>query len=787
MKRFVSTTSLFCMATGCVICNCGGSSDDRDAGGGGDDWTDSLVIADAYPDDPVTADAHDAMETLPDPGPVDAWSPDEHGAAEVIDPDLDSDGDGIPDVEELVHGTDPHDPASAKAWRPELTRHPRLFFTMEDVPELAARASAENGPWKTILKRIMTNADLDIPQYNDDFDVEISVWWGRIAEAAAFLGLINEDPEYTARAIEILTATYPDPSGVGSMSNYDLWEAEALLGMCTAWDYLAENPVASPGDLAQARENLLHRIDVFRWMCHEGPVSWLLMLSRNNHVMKVFGALGLCAMALNDRPEAATDISEAMTGLDFTLNHYLSSEDGGYSEGWNYLSYGATTYLPFMLAYHRWADGETLPYYGVPKLQIESPHQGLIVPIQDFAVNDRTRAVFQRTVWSVQPDGMTPNTDDANPSRLDGALLYAMFDDPAFLWHWFRPAVNHHSFGAHTATFATYDGTEPPDDPGMPLEGSAIEAGFAVFRGSWNDDASYFLLQGEHGVVRIHGEGHEHADELSFILWANGSPLVIDPGYIDWDHHDLVRYPKDHNTILVDGQGSPCSDLLQTDVGADSLLTPMQHDGAVSWVGVKTGYQEVEFTRTIVRIDGRFYAVDDVIDGGGAAHTYSLLLNGMGGGDVPDSSFEMLPDGARWSTNSAVVDVRVISVSGDAGYSHTLEEHATGHGKWAMHERLAVDSYMDSPAGFLSLLIPSDVNDVPPDSTIGRIKEGLASAYIVDCDRLYTLVSNRTGSQQSMFGRYLTHSFDPGLTVLIHEFDGEQALELLEDHHLPSS
>lgn len=744
----------------------------------------------------------DGMDGLSDPKSVD------EALQDFVDPTLDSDGDGLPnereealgtdplhpdtdrdgisDGQEVQDGTDPADPSSALAWHPEFDHHPRLFFGAKDLGTLRARTHETKGPWAALWSRILADAAQEPLSYpNGSYDITVSAQWGAIAEAAAFVGLLREDLEATQKALAILARESPDPSDLSPMSNYQLYESEALVSLCTAWDYLAGNPLSPPEALAEARAGLRRRLDTFRWMCHEGPSSWLLMLARNNHAMKVFGALGLCALALNDRPDAARDLSEAMTGLDYLLNHHQGTPDGGYAEGWNYLQYGSESFLPFFAAYHRWAQGSAFPYFGVPTLQIGSPHAGQIVWIEDFAVHPVTRAIYRRALWSVRPDGLTPETDDANPAPLNGAILAWLFDDPAFLWAWFQPAVNWFSGRLHTATFALYDGAEPPPDPGMERDGAPFHAGFAVFRQFWSPEAVYLVLQGEHGPVRLHGAGHEHADELSLMLWAHGAPLILDPGYINWPNHHLVRYPSDHNTILVEGKGAPVNDVLDA-VGVDAFLTPMRREGFLTWVSVKTAYEGAVFRRRVVRVSERFFVVEDRISGPGGPRRYSLLWNGYGGGDVPGSSFALLPNGARWDGPEAWVEVHTTPVSGGpAELAHDLQEHVTTFGQWALHERLIATRVMDDPSGFLTLLVPGRAGEADPVVTLNLRQDGVAEVTWSDGDSAYLVLSNQTPTDFTVLGWYQVLSAPPGLTVQAIRLQDGHFSHVVETHHLP--
>jgi hypothetical protein len=684
----------------------------------------------------------------------------------------DTDGDGVEDGQEVADGTDPLDPSDALAWQPEWTGHPRLFFGPGDLDVLKTRAAATEGVFKVLWTRILAAADLPVPTYQDDiFDVGVSPVMGRVAEAAALVGLLTDDAAYTSKALEALAADFPDPSGLSVDSDYNLTEAEALVPMCTAYDMIAGTPGVAAEDLARARAGLVKRIDTFRWMGHEGSVFLMLIASRNNHAMKFWGALGLCALVLNDRPEAARDVSEAMTGLDWLLNHWQSTEEGGYGEGWNYLQYGGRSFLPFLAAYHRWARGETRLYRGVPNLQPEglSPHSGLVVPIHDFAENPRTRAIYMRALWASRPDGLMPETDDANPTALPGAILAWMLGEPGFLWAWHKPASGFTDGGIPTATFALHDGAMPPADPGLPLEGSAINAGFALFRESWEPDAAWLLLQGENGQARRAGEGHEHPDELSFMLRYRGKSLILDPGYINFEKHHLVRFPKDHNTILVNGEGAPIRMIggSFSNVGVDAFLTPMETCGGATWVAVRTAYRDVDFARRVVRLDHRFFVIDDRLDGGGTPRTYAMLLNGMGGGGVPDSDFQILPDGARWRNGDVVITARVRALEGNEAYGNALEEHAAGWGTWAFHERLSVEAAMNSVPGFLTVLVPAAEGESDPVVQTQRLLPGVAAASWVDGTTVYEVAANRTDISREWDAPNGSLSLEPGLTVRI--------------------
>jgi uncharacterized heparinase superfamily protein len=77
------------------------------------------------------------------------------------------------------------------------------------------------------------------------------------------------------------------------------------------------------------------------------------------------------------------------------------------------------------------------------------------------------------------------------------------------------------------------------------------ESGYLVLR---DRSAQAVLDVGE--LAPRHLPPHAHADALSFVLWAGGSPVVIDPGSGAYSgpERDQFRATRAHNTVEVDGR-----------------------------------------------------------------------------------------------------------------------------------------------------------------------------------------------------------------------------------------
>jgi len=79
------------------------------------------------------------------------------------------------------------------------------------------------------------------------------------------------------------------------------------------------------------------------------------------------------------------------------------------------------------------------------------------------------------------------------------------------------------------------------------------QAGYVILRGDGGD----YLCFDAGAMGPDHMPGHGHADALSFVLYGNHRPLIVDPGvysYHEKPWRDHFRSTRAHNTVGVDGQ-----------------------------------------------------------------------------------------------------------------------------------------------------------------------------------------------------------------------------------------
>ncbi len=700
----------------------GVDSGSRDSGGmdAGQDEPDLEVDAglDSGPPDATTVSDGEADSGAPDGGDPDRDTDgdgltDREEALRGTDPAAaDTDGDGRDDGQEVTDGTDPLDPSDATSWWSDrLQGHPRLYFGPQDLDRLRGLRSRE--PNQTVYQRLVALAHRDPPDNpGPGFDTPASQEQGHIAEAAAFVGWLEGDEELLGKALDLVAAPFPAPDGIDWTENYDIRESQALQGFCSAYDILAGAGVEG---LDQARRRLDERLDAFLRVTRSPMFTAALNFSPNNHPAKVYAAQALCALVLSDRADAARLYNEGFAGLNFLFSRFQGNLEGGLAEGWSYLGYGDNNYLAVWSAHHRLVQGQAVTLKNLaPFTSLVDPDAGALVEVPDPALDPVVAAVHRLALRAALPDGRTPNTDDANLAPVHGGLLAWLLDDPRFLWNWELPGVGRHSAWLDVATFALLDPDMAPAPPDWPPDGVFPDAGFAIMRTDWTEGALWFSIQGEHGAMRVNGLAHEHPDATNILLWLGSEPLIIDPGYINWDHHALVNRARDHNLVLVDGLGPPDGEDLQS-LGADAFLSQWDSDPALTSVLVETSYQETAVRRRVVRVWARAFVVADELDPeDDAEHEYTFQLNGAAGEEVEGSTFTLLGDGARWARQGAWVRAVVAPVGGEATYGSRPEEHSVTWGRWATHDVLTVSTNVSGPAGFLTWLLPGEAGAREP-------------------------------------------------------------------------
>ena len=628
----------------------------------------------------------------------------------------DRDLDGIVDKREAIDGTDPDDPASARAWHPdEIGPFPRLVAAADRWAFVREQVQNSVEPYRTDFRQATSGADAAPAEPSvSDYDPNACLYNARLARKAAVRFWGQGNAADAAKASALIRNTDP---------NFEVWTydtldhggilvSQALILLCQTYEILAVSDGFGPGEAEQAAATIKQLAASMVHFYVDFMPLWL-MATRNNHTIKFWAGIGYVALTFNDWDRAAELINGALTETVYWQLEIQNCPGAGCCpEGPNYLAYSAINYLPFFLAYSRFADGRVYPYKTSCAHHVWPWCEPEIVEMGDPL--DDARFIELHEWWRRLrlPGGYGPPLDDANLHCFPLGVIAAVTGDGRYQWA--------HENGAQCMNFTgdlsweqmllTPDAPAaqtPPDDE---LFWSSPEAGQAVARSGWDDDARYLLLNAEHDKARVQGMGHEQPDATSFQLVALGEMFLIDSGYISYDERQHVAGPENHNLILVDGQGPPRGfQGLGTDV--DAYLTEAQRDGDVAYFVAQSAWAGASFTRWTGLIADDYFVVADWADGNGA-HAYDWLGHTQAGGTT-NGEFFPADNGATLQRPNGDMTLAVAAAPGGAVLSDYEDEHGFSHGGIQLHRVLRARAVADDPT-FLAVFAPLWPDDPQP-------------------------------------------------------------------------
>lgn len=407
----------------------------------------------------------------------------------------------------------------------------------------------------------------------------------RAIKVLAFAYLMTGEAPFAERARAWLQVVRPEKYATGNPKNGILSDSSAARDLAFAYDIVG-------GPDAALRE-VARRMEAYDPGWYAGH--------KNNWQVRQFSAVGLLALALGDEKLLARSLSRVKLAL-----MYQTCDDGAFAEGHAYLAYSAEMYIPFAWGLRN-AGKEDLFAWG----PLAKAHE-----------------------WSTRsrlPDGRRPNFDDAHLGWFPSHAV----PDPVMRWDWEHFADrDRHGLDAveSIAFFAPVEAKAPPWEPSCVFRAG----GDVIFRTGWDAEASMLIMRAESGKARANSGGHEHPDNLSFIYVAKGKMALIDSGYIHYEQHHRVNKPRNHNVILVDGNGPPTTN----DVEVLDVLPDR--------VRLRTSYAGATIERTVLWRDGAV-VFEDAIEAPEAKEV-SYLFHLMPGG--PEVAIEIDPP-MRWSESEA--------------------------------------------------------------------------------------------------------------------------------------
>jgi len=430
-----------------------------------------------------------------------------------------------------------------------LGKHPRLFFTEEELPMLRERIKSTHKQFfDGALKYAQTalTPPKDERWLTDGTEAQRWGWWRMVT--VAFVAALTDEPRYKEATKQLLlTFCRSRHFEIGQERDSGMGAANILAGVAIGYDVAYNWLSEQERKLVQDKLWLqVHRMYELGFMQKgSGPHYWQ-QDPQNNHLFHRLAGLLLASLALYG------DIAEIDGYLDYGIRKAQEvvkwlPPDGSNHESVGYQAFGTQYLIPTLWALRRCTHVDLLTGQECIR-QMAHFRAHMVLPtrkhVWDYGDGGRGVGWFNHyhfLIASLFRDSYAQalhlRNYEAAPESYDYQCWLILFYDPTL-----KPA--------DLSTYPTW--RYFPD-----LE-------VATFRSSWDDAnalAAFFKCgpYGGHTLCRYRESAekpryvnvaHDHPDAGHFMIFWRGEFFAMDAGYA----HDR-KLTADHNTILVNGKG----------------------------------------------------------------------------------------------------------------------------------------------------------------------------------------------------------------------------------------
>ena len=407
------------------------------------------------------------------------------------------------------------------------SHHPRLLFTVAELPALEAKLSDGGVDDATYLRvRDVVQDTYPLLSYGNI----LGFWYGDQAiPCIGLVGHLEQDGDALAlgKALTLHIANAYNPD------NDEAYSGMRLRALALGYDLFFTN--ATPVERAVVRDEIVLYVQKMAWT--PGYRNFEYQPYLGNH-SAMFGApLGLAAIALQgEGPDYL--LEDAMEMTDRIVDNLLRYEfdpDGAYNEGVFYAAWTLKQLVYYLDARHRF-DGRT------------------------YADNPQFGAIDEWFAYELAPagNGRSHNLNDSpmlsaplgqHPTYFNWAMAASNSGLAAWLWqHTAGPLGT--GVGGESDWAGTILWHKPltATDPAAVLPASRVweQRGLYYFRDGWTDpnDVVFNFYSG-----KFQG-GHAQEDQNQFALTAYGTLFAIDHGA-----GSIAKESESHNMVFIDGQG----------------------------------------------------------------------------------------------------------------------------------------------------------------------------------------------------------------------------------------
>lgn len=619
-------------------------------------------------------------------------------------------------------------PRGAFKMRKELQgKHPRLYFSMKDIPEIRRQGL---GPRKWFADRVKAN--FKNRAYGKDVKPNMPAWerylygfWALVG--ADFLYVVEGDPMYAdtgKRWVKYWLGV--DDWSFGSKDGHDdLIPMDILSGVAITYDVLYQQ--FSEDERMAIRERLFKEIKFIHQRFFVGQY-WTHDF-QNNHMHNRICGLANAAFAIyGDDPKMdVQEYADLAAASILNVAKWLP-EDGSQHEGPGYWSYGHHWVVRIIHLYEH-VTGEDLvsknPHFTDShyfRLYMSAPGWENTFGIGDSGSGppDNLTAVCRSIAEAKDPHGQAWLQEMMKTN--EGAF----YQHPAWGLLWYDASV----------------APKPVDE--LPLWRFWPDLEMFSIRSSWRPDATAFVFKcgpvGGHRMQKLRNGAyvnvaHDHPDQNHFLLFAHGRFLAEDDGY-----PKQKKLTRSHNTIVIDGKGQPREGTgwqqpfpyEQTGFMQDLFLS---HSTAYAAGDASPLYDNAErFIRHVAFVNGGYViVVDDVVGAGGGEHEFDWRLHKKG-------DWKKQGEGRFSAAEGDVsLDIRFLHPPGNAMQAAFLPAELTAPPCLSVKQRARA-------ANFVAVLVPQKDGAADPFSELLKGANCIAVRFKSPQYEDFFAVAQRPGS-----------------------------------------
>jgi hypothetical protein len=588
-----------------------------------------------------------------------------------------------------------------KMKRKLVGKHPRLFFTRQDIPIIRQKGKTTNLWFKDKIKKDHGRYfNLPIPTTRIEMQSQSEGmfawgWWRLMGLNIVYL--VEQDTYYRNLAHKWVMEFCRYKSWRRGKRS-DLSDSDLMSGVAATYDILYDE--FTPAERDTIRQVLLKNLEFLysAFMTKTGDLYWQRDFQNNHHWSRVHALLIASAAIYGDDPE-----HDSKKYLNYAYSQCREMlrwlpEDGTCHEGPGYWAFG-----------HKWIirTFDCLEHITGEDYFQEHPYfkNAMYFKIHLTTSNLKNSLYF----------------GDAHPGLGTGLyVFYRMateFNNGHFQYYAerIRQEVNPEALFEQAWGTLWYNADiKPTPLSDLPLSVFFPDMDLLVVRSNWDDNATVFGIKcGPPGgylmnELRFQKEGkdkwantaHDHPDQNHFILYANGKYWADDDGYPKGGN---LKMTSSHNTLLVDGKGQPKDGAgWQQPFGMDStgFCQDVWYSGSSAiFIGdASRCYDPVErYLRYAAFINGSYLIlVDDIV--GKGKHDYELRFHRDGKWKKDGPNQFRVSGKGDWMGLKVLMPKKIVS------------EFLPANRKYVAKPSLALKVRQQEKARVVSLLVPSNAD-----------------------------------------------------------------------------